>query len=255
MIVPVGPPGKEQGGTQTLDTEATNRGLLVLTGLFLLLVFMDTQARRHYRSLLPKQNGIERSVSDAVRESGLPGTDTIKSGAKSIFEQADDAVRPELSALKAAGMEAAGSPRLKALSETNEVSLYFIRFRGGRSELVRVKRRIDSVPTPATLLELLRQGPGSGERGLLNTFDANVKGVSVENGIATVDLDERAGRMGQRVIKDRLDQMTMTLSQLPGIKGVRVLINGRQVETLGADRFRLPSVLRKPERFVSDFIR
>ncbi len=230
--------GKGDSGPPASETELSNRAILVLFGLFLLLVFMDFQARRHYKNLgLPEKFRLDQPISGL----GLPSSDVTRRAARDIFDKADDGLTRGVAAVE-------GELKLKPLvEEKKDVVLHFIRFRGGKSELVRVIRKLDKPAGPREVLELLREGP-RGEKGLINAFDSVVNDLRMENGIAVVDLDERVGRMGPRVIRDRLDQITATLMQFPQIKGVKILVNGKPVHTLGAEQLEIPSVLGLPDR-------
>lgn len=232
---------KGDSGPPASETEITNRALLVLFGLFLLLVFMDFQAKRHYRSMgLPEKFRLEKPITDR----GLPSAEITKRTARDIFEKADEGLTKGVAALE-------NELKLRPLvEEKKEVVLHFIRFRGGKSELVRVVRKLDEPAGPREVLELLREGP-RGEKGLINAFDSVIHDLRIENGIAIVDLDERVGRMGPRVIRDRIDQITATLMQFPQIKGVKLLVNGRPVQTLGSEQLEIPSVLGLPDRLRS----
>jgi hypothetical protein len=214
-------------------TEQMNRILLLLTGLLVLLVFMDVQARRHYRQI----SGVGESVRPLP-----PVTDEfppLKGSIEEILGSEDGAVDPD-----------AGLPVFEDRSEH-----YFIRYRGSRSEIVRLQRIMKSPVGPIDALKLLRNGPLPGEKGILNAFDQKIviNSLTVRDGIALLDVGEEMGRMSGRVVRDRLDQIAFTLLQYPNIRGIRLTIDGKSLRSLGQERIPVPEIIVQPDRPVADY--
>ncbi len=250
-------------GTPPLDTANTNRILLSMAGVSLLLVFMDVQAGKQIRDrveTLPDkiQEQIPRVQSGV---SGLPAKvaslePPVRQSAAAIFEGAQSRVNARLPVTRSDALDRADSParpenmqapdaRVRA---SNGWDLYFVSFKGRESIMVRVHRNWpqDHVSVK-TLLQYLQKGPSGRERGLLNPFDSSVKLVSqnLEEGILTLQFDSTLLRMGPQVVRDRMDQVLLTMTQFPEIKGVRFIVPGE-------DRPYLGKVLRRPARKITD---
>jgi hypothetical protein len=226
-------------------TEQMNRILLLLTGLLVLLVFMDVQARRHYRQI----SGVGESVRPLP-----PVTDEfppLKGSIEEILGSEDGAVDPD------AGLPVFEDRSEHSLRPVDEklVHLYFIRYRGSRSEIVRLQRIMKSPVGPIDALKLLRNGPLPGEKGILNAFDQKIviNSLTVRDGIALLDVGEEMGRMSGRVVRDRLDQIAFTLLQYPNIRGIRLTIDGKSLRSLGQERIPVPEIIVQPDRPVADY--
>ncbi len=244
---------KEQGAGG-LDTRDTNKITLILLGILLLLIFMDSQARRHYNA----RGSAQEEVLEKLESLRSPVA-TLEEGIAPIRQSAQDILGKPL------GQELHTNQRLNPPDNPPElppretslpvrdgqIFLYFIRFTGGTSTLVRVRRPVSGSSINAiSAAQLLQRGPLSAERGLLNTFDAGmkIKDAWVDNGIVVLDLSESVGSNSAHIIKDRMDQLAYTFSGFAGIQGVRILVNGHRPETLGAARVPLPDVLRAAAR-------
>ena len=121
--------------------------------------------------------------------------------------------------------------------------LYFIRFSGKKSKIVRVKRFHKPGPLRLSqVLRNLREGPNIREKGLLNNFDKRMKihHVSRNGSRALLDLDSGLGRMGPHVIHDRLEQIAHTLTQFPQIRYVGITVDGKVPNSIGDSGVLLP---------------
>ena len=241
-----------------MTNEQSNKIILLLLGVLLLLVFMDLQAGRHFR----KMSGLEPA------EGATPILSAIQSG----FElepvgspETDDSV-PEHSTPDSTGTQAGQAPPglspVDSEYENNpfpegitvnprQMYLYFFRFKGKTTELVRVKRVHDGSPISLKdVVQALREGPAPGERGLLSAFDerVHVLRVGVADHLAYVDVDESIQRNGKRIIQDRLDQLTLTLTQFPEVDGVRLYLKGSPVTTLGDEKLPIAEIMTPPNR-------
>ena len=249
---------KKEGGLPALDTEHANRITLLLIGALILLIFMDVQARRRYKNLQGRVDNVTAEIQSDLSAASLHKRENsaeellkpIQKTASEIFGFEGSAPLPNPGS--ATGLEAeelsAAAYDLKRLSvpktgEMKKFNFYFIRFKRARSELVRVERIYDWLEmSPMEALKTLQNGPKSGERGLLTAFDksTNVLGLEVENGVAIVDMDEGVGKNGENLVRDRLDQIMLTLTQFPEISSVRFRINGKAVQNIGSVKIAFP---------------
>ena len=269
-----------------MHIEDGNRLVLILTGALVLLVFMDLQARRHYQESNPgsniqpssyvrpsarsggaiqdsmesilggmQQDGDQSSAGEAVESYDVaPGDDPNDSR---LHDSGKVAARPGENAEVIPDDYLALKPVERAAIRAPEsIALYYIRFRKGNSQMVRVRRKYSGSTLELNqVVELLKQGPGPAERGLLNAFDASIKlhSVRLTDGVAVVDLSDRVGHMSNRIIKDRIDQLVLTLTSISGIKAVKILVDGVEVHSLGSEKFPLGSSLSAPARAVVNF--
>lgn len=249
---------KKEGGLPALDTEHANRITLLLIGALIMLIFMDVQARRRYKNLQSRvemNSEISGDLSAAPLQKRENSADEllkpIQRTASEIFGFDESTPLPNPGS--ATGLEAeelsAAAYDLKRLSvpktgEMKKFNFYFIRFKRARSELVRVERVYNTAEmNPMEALKILQNGPKSGERGLLTAFDrsTNILGLELENGVAVVDLDEGVGKNGTNLVRDRLDQVMLTLIQFPEISSVQFRINGKTVQNIASVKITFPS--------------
>src|SRR3954470_3354258 len=111
-----------------------------------------------------------------------------------------------------------------AASAQSRVSVYFLR----GEQLASVQR---AGRTPLDAMQQLIAGPTPGEAGRgFRTYlptGTRVLGVSVANGVATVDLNQRFVSGSNRAsLLARLSQVVRTLTGLEGTRAVRLLVNG-----------------------------
>ncbi|MCE9598071.1 MAG: GerMN domain-containing protein [Spirochaetia bacterium] len=234
-------------GTPPMDTLHTNRVLLTMAGVSVLLVFMDLQAGRQLRDrvesvpdkILSAQpisredlQGARRQISQAAdqlpgdlpaKATALPGQipagiqKPIKQSALSIFQ-----------GVTTQGSKALG--RDEKLSVAGGWDLFFIEYRGKESALVRVRRKWPGeTVTVRAVLQYLQKGPNTVEIGLLNAFEnVRVGSSSLKDGVLTVECDSGLLRMSSHVIQDRVDQIVYTMTQFREIKGVRLVVEGER---------------------------
>ena len=312
--------GQGGGGAEpgVVDNAQSNRILLILTGVLVLLIFMDFQARRHYDTIAASSGGDaataarERLGEAAESISRLPGEvvergrqyqeparvraeELLHSASGEVLESelledmqveavrraesAGDTARERIG--EALDQDALDAGQLKELVRSRNTSesqpaatavrvkapdfvyLYFIRFRNGKSELVRVRRPIAGFAPQNSQLALqkviaqLKAGPSPRETGLINAFDRRVDVNTLRfdetNGVLTLDVNSAIGRLGRHVVQDRLDQMTFTLTQFPEVRGVRLLVDGQPVQSVGSQNVPVASVLRPSDRIFHNF--
>ena len=269
-------------------TEAENRAILILGGILLLLIFLDRQASEqiNLRAAPPEvtqpaaliqeklESGVDRTKNQlqGVRES-LQGEaeEGVRSGLQKGKEHLEERLVPvkrPIDDILNSRMHDPGSPSVdgriepKQLQSENRLALgegqkggyylYFLRFNGSRSNIVRVSRSVQKGITYRDLLEELRRGPREQETGLLSAVDRSIEILSVheEDGVVIVDLGSGINRMGSSIIRDRVHQICFTLFQFSNVKAVQILVNGEKPEYLGtgSDRLKLPDFLGYPDR-------
>jgi germination protein M len=107
--------------------------------------------------------------------------------------------------------------------------------------LFMVKRAVASTPRIGTAaMESLLAGPGPREQGAAvgSQIPAGTQllGLSVEDGVATVDLtSEFESGGGSASMNMRIAQVVYTLTQFPTVKGVLFELDGQHVDVLGGE--------------------
>jgi hypothetical protein len=107
--------------------------------------------------------------------------------------------------------------------------------------LFMVKRSVASTPRIGTAaLESLLAGPGPREQaaavGSQIPAGTQLLGLSVEDGVATVDLtSEFESGGGSASMNMRIAQIVYTLTQFPTVKGVLFELDGQRVDVLGGE--------------------
>ncbi|MCB1169999.1 MAG: GerMN domain-containing protein [Leptospiraceae bacterium] len=269
-------------------TEAENRAILILGGILLLLIFLDRQASEqiNLRAATPDvtqpaaliqeklESGVDRTKNQlqGVRET-LQGEaeDGIRSGLEKGKENLEERLVPvkrPIDDILQSRMQDPGAPSVdgriqpQQLQSENRLALgegqkggyylYFLRFNGSRSNIVRVSRSVQKGITYKDLLVELQKGPREQETGLLSAVDRSIEILSVheEDGVVTVDLGSGINRMGSSIIRDRVHQICFTLFQFSNVKAVQILVNGEKPAFLGtgSDRLKLPDFLGYPDR-------
>lgn len=225
---------------------------------------MDIQARVHYRQISRNTNeqlpgilsGVEleevipsgSDVSPLLEQVELEGQEILQSAVEEIpMEDKSPVAREQSSA----------SIREAAPSVEFTYYLYYLKFRGKRSNLVRVSRTMTQNLNLQRILEELKKGPHIREKGLLNAFDDNIEIRSVRydsrTGLVVIDVNDSIDRMGERIVRDRMDQLLFTVNQFPEVRGIRLLINGKPVSSLSGGAIHLPEVITKSDRKVLDY--
>lgn len=135
----------------------------------------------------------------------------------------------------------------QAPAETMRVSVYFLRpvmsvkagqavaegpFIATAHRLVAKSRAAASSALRALLAGPLAREQGIGMRSALPHGSA-LRGIAIDDGIATVDLSLPGGAVGRRTALARLAQVVYTLTQFPTVQGVRFELDGRAVDSYG----------------------
>lgn len=125
---------------------------------------------------------------------------------------------------------------LEAQLQQEQVALFFINSAGNRMYLQPVLKTI----TPGAdkyqaALDALLQGPPA-DSGLISVFPegSRVRSVSVQDGLATVDLNEQTTRInvGSEGELLTIASIVNTLTKLPAVYQVRILVEGQEMESL-----------------------
>ena len=123
-----------------------------------------------------------------------------------------------------------------------DVQIYLVSF-NEKTEAVSlssVKRSVTGTsPLDAALRELLK-GPNASEKkkGMITAIPSGlrIRGVTVHDGIADIDFNERIEEGGAgNILLSRVDQIVYTATQFDTVKGVTIRVNGKKKKTLGAD--------------------
>jgi len=249
-------------GEPVHESDQINKILLLLFGVLILLIFMDVQARKHYGNISAtstfnkekreyrKRGGkvykkYRRASENRLKKLNRHLTIPIKKTANEIFGIPDSDLVKNTSAIVPIKRYRRNNvyPFSEGKPLNRSLYLYFIRFRGGRSELVRVKRRVDFQNyTPIRILKLLQKGPNPNERGLLSAFNQNtgIHSLRIKNGIAFLTMDNTFFRNRPRIITDRLHQIILTLTQFKEIKDVKFIADGHTVKRIGSVKITYP---------------
>ena len=121
--------------------------------------------------------------------------------------------------------------------ETTSVAVYLLR----DEKVSPVRRTVPATTAVArAALEELLEGPTSAEAatGLVSTIPqgTTLRGVSIADGVATVDLDGRFDDGGGSAsMLGRVAQVVATLTRFPTVERVAFRLDGQPVETIGGE--------------------
>jgi spore germination protein GerM len=118
-----------------------------------------------------------------------------------------------------------------------KVALFFLTDTGSNAKLQPVLIPVENgFKQPAAVLQALFDGPPPGS-GLLRLFppDTKVLGVTVKDGLATVNLNQKATQLnlGAQGEAMAVASVVNTLTKLPEIFRVKILVEGEEIESLG----------------------
>ncbi len=132
---------------------------------------------------------------------------------------------------------AAVSPTPTTGAQQADLSVYFLR----GEYLAATRRKIPRTPRVGTAaLDALLAGPTADEQsiGFSSAIPPGTRllGLTIENGVATVDLSGQfAAGGGSFSMKARVAQVVFTLTQFPSVQGVQFRLDGQPVEALGGE--------------------
>ena len=131
----------------------------------------------------------------------------------------------------------AASPTPTTGVQQTDVSVYFLR----GEHLAAARRAIPRTPQVGkAALEELLAGPTAEEQsiGFSSAIPPGTRllGLTIENGVATVDLSGQfAEEGGSLSMTARVAQVVFTLTQFPSVQGVQFRLDGQPVEALGGE--------------------
>lgn len=132
------------------------------------------------------------------------------------------------------------------------VKVYFLRFNPAdeKFSLAAVTRQVPAEQVLMESLKNLTQGPSPAEkrRGLLTALQpgTHVRGVTIRNNVAEIDFNATVEQGGSgTILLSRIDQIIYTATEIPGVRGVVIKINGRRQSTLGSDGLSISGTLRR----------
>ncbi len=139
-----------------------------------------------------------------------------------------------------------------AENSISEVKVFFIKINESSEKIILtpVERSVKKgAELENAFIELLK-GPTQKEKkkGILTAFPENVKirKVSIKNGIAELDFSSSIENgSGSDILMSRIDQIIWTATQIEGVKGVLIKINGRTKSTLGNEGISISGVLTR----------
>ncbi len=129
------------------------------------------------------------------------------------------------------------SPSAAPTPETTTLSLYFLR----GEKLGVAERRVEKTTMPATAaMKALLAGPSDTEQdaglGSAVPADTRLLGLSIDDGIARVDLSSDFGSGGDSLsMRARVAQVVYTMTRFRTVRAVEFLIEGTPVETLDGE--------------------
>src|SRR4051794_17316633 len=173
-------------------------------------------------------------VTDTSRGPHAVWAPTPKKGLRMRF--------PTLLAVMAAAIAVAAGVTHATAAETSVYKVWSQR--SGKLWLVKRQQPLTSAPARAAMQALLT-GPNLAESdagvGSQVPASADLLGLSVANGTATVDLSSGFATSGTTAqVRMRLAQLTWTLAQFPTIDQVSLQVNGRTVSSLAGVRLPRP---------------
>lgn len=153
-------------------------------------------------------------------------------------------------AVLAAVILAVGCARHVTVPQPHQITIYYCK--AGSDDLVRIPFSVDPKLSGATLqsyaLNQLLAGPGAG-RDALVLFPAGTQAtVTTQGDMAVVNIDGSIVRSFQGGAGDEVGMfksLTFTLTGLPGIKSVQVLLAGSKRAALAGGHFELDEPLTR----------
>ena len=156
-------------------------------------------------------------------------------------------------------------PDEPASKNIESLYVYFLKFYGkgnkSHSRLARVARESgeSTQKNIEIILNELIKGPNAEEKekGILNAIPSKLlysKDFVIQDGILRINLNDEFGYgAGPEILKDRIDQLTYSLLQIPEIRGISISIGNKKIHSLGGDGVPIPPVLVRNQRKVMYF--
>jgi spore germination protein GerM len=124
------------------------------------------------------------------------------------------------------------------VERAHSVNIYMVKISGGEASLVAVPHPVAKGVDPkvAAVKKLLTVSAAGGDSAGLIPPGSRLVGLHVDRGLATVDLSrEFVGNFHGGSLQESLtlEAITRTLTQFKDVDSVRILVEGRAVDTLG----------------------
>ena len=135
--------------------------------------------------------------------------------------------------------------------------IYFIKFyhvnQNSRSKLVKVQRKLSGSLKKRikTALSELKKGPNSSElgKGVLTSLPSQFsydKKLKLIDGVLHISLDSNfENKASKELLQDRIDQLTHTLFEFSEIKGIKMYIEGVEINSIGKNKIAMPNIISK----------
>lgn len=120
-----------------------------------------------------------------------------------------------------------------SVKETNNLSVYVVDSNGERLKKEIRPIIVEDNKYGWAALRGLKETPF--EKGYYSTIPGSVdfKGLTIENGLATVDFDNNEINIGSSGEQIFVDSIILTLTKFESVDRVKFLINGREIESFG----------------------
>jgi len=205
--------------------------ITVISGI-VLAVFLDLQAKKQYYQV--KNNIKKVSIEELLEDKKIH---KAKEQIEEIYEENKEKVienakqipkKIENSYLK--NLESLVLPYNDA--EITEINLYFPRFlKNRKTEMYQVSRKIKGKVNPIIALNMLQKGPQEKEAGLVNAYYEGISFYKIsfdeEKQILHLFFDQSFYSHNDVIMKDRIDQICLTLKQFPYIKSIYYWIDNQ----------------------------
>lgn len=137
------------------------------------------------------------------------------------------------------------------------ITVYFVGTADGAGTVVPIERTVPGGRPEEILraaVEALLAGPTSAERAMGITSEipggTRLRSLTVREGVAVIDLTEAiASGGGSSSMQGRLWQIVYTGTQLPGVRQVRLLIEGAERQALGGEGVMIDRPITRPPAF------
>jgi spore germination protein GerM len=211
------------------------------------------KAPQQRRNLIPLFVLVIMALSAALvavlnlKNSGKIGTSGT-TGIESAQINASAAPSPKSSASPTATASTAPD-----VNETKKIKVYFLTYdeKSGRILPGSVIREIKVKDELENALKETVKGPTAAEekRGIVSALTKSIKirHAEIKNGIADIDVSREftEGIQGDAAA-GRVNQIYYTATQIAGVKGIIIRVNGKPVKTLGSDGLVLSWPMKRP---------
>jgi len=205
--------------------------ITVISGI-ILTIFLDLQAKKQYHQV---KNNIKKVSIEELLENK-----TIHKAKEQVEEIYDESKEKVIESAKKIPQKIENSylKNLESLNlpyndaEITEINLYFPKFlKNKRTEMYQVSRKIKGKVNPITALNILQKGPQEKEAGLVNAYYEGLSFYKIsydeERQILHLFFNQNFYSHNDVIMKDRIDQICLTLKQFPEIKSIYYWIDNQ----------------------------